>query len=241
MLSLPQSQKQTMATPLNQIVVSKPATNQQIPAPNMPYVSLTKANEQPVLRQPRRTNLIVWCGAILCLIFSLLLIFFGVGTLIVYLVIKPRIPAFDTPIASLSAIYFDSPEYFNGDFTFVANFSNPSRKLEVRFEYVEIELYFFDSLIATQALQPFTQRQGEARLVSVHMTSSLVYLPPNMALDLQKQVQRNRIMYNIRGTFRVRANLGLLHFSYWLHGRCQLEMTGPPTGVLLGRNCRTKR
>ena len=160
----------------------------------------------------------VRCGAILCLIFSLLLIFFGVATLIVFLNIKPRIPVFDIPAASLNLIYFDSPEYFNGDFTFLANFSNPNRKIDVRFEHVEIELYFSNSLVATQALMPFTERQGEARMVSVHMISSLVYLPPNLAIELQKQVQSNRVTYNIRGTFRVRANLGLIHYSYWLHG-----------------------
>ncbi|THG08721.1 hypothetical protein TEA_017384 [Camellia sinensis var. sinensis] len=191
--------------------------------------------------QPRRTNPVVWCGAILCMIFSILLIFFGVATLVVVLVIKPKNPVFDTPAARLNLIYFDTPVNFNGDFTFLANFSNPSRKLDVRFEYGDVELYFYDSLIASQAFQPFTLRRGEARLASVHMISSLVFLPPNLALELQQHVQSNRVIYNIRGTFRVRANLGLIHFSYWLRGRCQLEMTSPPIGALLARSCRTKR
>ncbi|KAL6999084.1 hypothetical protein U1Q18_000251 [Sarracenia purpurea var. burkii] len=248
MLSLPPPpqpppQRQAMATPLNQIVIAKQAMKQQTSAPEVPYFRSRKvAKEKPILiRQPRRTNPIVWCSAILCLVFSLLLIFFGVATLIVVLAIKPRIPLFDTPAAALNVIYFDSPEYFNGDFTFLANFSNPNRKLDVRFEYIEIELYFSDSLVAAQALQPFTQRRGKARLVAVHMISSLVHLPQNLAQELQKQVQSNRVTYNIRGNFRVRANLGLIHFSYWFHGRCQLEMTSPPTGVLLARSCRTKR
>ncbi|PSR85424.1 Late embryogenesis abundant protein, LEA-14 protein [Actinidia chinensis var. chinensis] len=229
-------------TSLNQIVIQKQAMmKQQTLETELPYVSIRKVKEQPILRQPRRTNPIVWCGAILCLIFSLILIFFGVATLIVFLNIKPRVPVFDIPAASLNLIYFDSPEYFNGDFTFLTNFSNPNRKIDVRFEQAEIELYFSNSLVATQALMPFTERRGEARMVSVHMISSLVYLPPNLAIELQKQVQSNRVTYNIRGTFRVRANLGLIHYSYWLHGRCQLETSSPPTGVLLARSCRTKR
>ncbi|GFS31720.1 late embryogenesis abundant (LEA) hydroxyproline-rich glycoprotein family [Actinidia rufa] len=214
---------------------------QQSLATELPYVSTRKVREQPILRRPHRTNPIVWCGAILCLIFSLLLIFFGVATLIVFLDIKPRIPVFDIPAASLNLIFFDSLECFNGDFTFLTNFSNPNRKIDVRLEHVEIELYFSNSLLATQALMPSTERQGKARTVSVHMISSLVYLPPNLAIELRKQVQSNRVTYNIRGTFRVRANLGLIHYSYWLHGRCQLEMSSPPTGVLLARSCRTKR
>ncbi|KAF8391705.1 hypothetical protein HHK36_024014 [Tetracentron sinense] len=227
-----------MATPLNHIIISKQAVNQQSLASNL---ADDKSSKPMLLRPPRRTNPITWCGAILCLIFSLFLILAGIVTLIIFLVIRPRYPLFDTTSASLNSIYLDSPEYFNGDFIFLANFSNPNRKIDITFEYLDIELYFFDRLIATQAIQPFTQRRGEARLESVHMVSSLVYLPPNLAMDLQKQVQSNRVKYNIRGTFRVRARLGVSHFSYWLYGRCQLEMTGPPNGVLVARSCRTKR
>lgn len=111
----------------------------------------------------------------------------------------------------------------------------------MRFDYLDIELYFFDKLIATQALRPFTQRHGETRLESVRLISSLVNLPPNLAVELRKQVGNNRIMYNIRASFRVTATLGLVHFSYWLNGRCHLEMAGPPIGGLLARKCRVKR
>ncbi|KAG5598022.1 hypothetical protein H5410_039254 [Solanum commersonii] len=47
------------------------------------------------------------------------------------------------------------------------------------------------SLIATQVVQPFSQRQCKTRLVQVHMISSLVYLPPISAFKLQKQVFDN--------------------------------------------------
>nr|GMC74451.1 NDR1/HIN1-like protein 6 [Ipomoea batatas]GMC76367.1 NDR1/HIN1-like protein 6 [Ipomoea batatas]GME07520.1 NDR1/HIN1-like protein 6 [Ipomoea batatas] len=204
----------------------------------------TKPEQYPVvLRPPRRkTNPMVWCGAILCLIFSLLLIFFGVATLIIFLAVKPRTPAFDTPAASLNFVYLNSLQFLNGEFSFVANFSNPNRRLNVRFESLEVELFFSDSLIATQILQPFSQREGEVKLIPVHLISSLVYLPPNHALGLQRQVLSNRIVYNIRGTFKVRFDIiGLFHYSYWLHGTCQVEMTGPPNGVLITHTCKTKR
>lgn len=173
--------------------------------------------------------------------FCLLIIFFGVTTLIMFLVIKPKYPSFDVPNASLNVIYFDSPENFNGDFTLLANFTNPNRKINIKYEYLDVELYFVDRLIAKQVLQPFNQRPGEARLEMIHFISSLVYLPPNPAIELQREVQSNRVKYNIRGTFRVTSKLGIAHFSYWLHARCQLEMTSPPTGVLVARNCITKR
>ncbi|KAH0736299.1 hypothetical protein KY285_012006 [Solanum tuberosum] len=213
-------------SPMSQIIMAKQALNQPL-TPEMSHEIKNKPIVQYVVpRQRRRTNPAVWCAAILCMMFCLLLILFGIGTLVIFLSIKPRNPVFDTSNASLSVIYLDSPKYMNGDFTFIANFTNPNKKLDVRFEHLVIELFFSDSLIATQVLQPFSQRQRETRLVQVHMISSLVL--------------SNRVVYTIRGTFKVRANIGLIHYSYWLHGRCQLEMTSPPTGALITHSCRTK-
>lgn len=156
----------------------------------MPALLAKQLSKDPLLHHPRPTHPLVWCGAIICLAFCLLLILFGVATLIVFL---------------------------------------------------DVELYFGDRLIATQALEPFSQRPGEARLEVVHLISSLVYLPPNPAIELQRQVQSNRVKYNIRGTFRIKATVGSARFSYWLHAKCQLEMTSPPSGVLVARSCSTKR
>ncbi|XP_068643864.1 uncharacterized protein At1g08160-like [Aristolochia californica] len=194
-----------------------------------------------ILPRPRRTNPFVWFAAVLCVIFFLLLILVGICILVIFLVIKPRNPSFVTSSGSLRSIYLDTPEYLNGDLIILANFSNPNRKMDVTFEYLSIDLLFFERLIATQGLQPFTLRRGEARLEALHMLSSEVYLPLNLSLELQKQVQKNRIRYNIRGNFRVRVSFGFGHFAYRLHGRCQMEMTGPPNGFLVARGCRTKR
>ncbi|XP_050370898.1 NDR1/HIN1-like protein 10 isoform X1 [Argentina anserina] len=238
-----QAQKQNKPLSLNQIIISKYARNQDALVPAAASHESRKSEKQPMLWPPQsqRTNPLVWCCAIVCLIFSLILIFFGIATLIIFLVVRPRIPLFDIPNAKLSTIYFDSPEYFNGNFAFLANFSNPNRKIDTRFEYLQMELYFSDRLIATQSLDHFTLRPQEGRLEAVELVSSLVYLPQNHALALRTQVQNNRVDYNIRGTFKVRASLGMIHFSYWLHSRCQLQMTGPPTGALVGQSCRTKR
>ncbi|KAK8925913.1 hypothetical protein KSP39_PZI018741 [Platanthera zijinensis] len=194
-----------------------------------------------LLRPHHRTNPLIWFSAFLCVILIVLLIAAGVLILIVFLVIKPRIPNFDTATASLNTIYLDSPTYLNSDLTFLANFSNPNTKIDVAFQYARIELYFLNRLIAAQALRPFAQRRGEARLQAIHMISSQVYLPPEIAAELVRQVRSNRVSYSVRATFRVRASLGIGHFSYWMYGRCQIELTSPPGGVLVARSCRTKR
>lgn len=198
--------------------------------------------KQPILLRPRRrTNPVVWLGAVVCLVFSLVLILFGVATLIIFVGIKPRSPVLDIPAATLSVIYFDSPQLLNGDITFLANFTNPNRRLGVKFEYLNVELYFSGSLIASEAVEPFRQKAGEVRLIQVHLLSSLVYLQPNLAIRLQRQEQRNRVVYEIKANFRVKFEVGVVHYSYALHGNCAIEMTSPPNGALITRHCTTKR
>ncbi|PIA58354.1 hypothetical protein AQUCO_00500344v1 [Aquilegia coerulea] len=244
MLSLlpPPPQKQIIPPPpSNQMIMSKHTINQHFSTPLNRPSTPGKQRYSRLLPPPRRTNPLIWCVAFCCIIFSLLLILSGIAILIIFLVIKPKYPLFEATSASLNSIYLDSAQYLNGDFTFIANFSNPSRKMDIRFEYLDIELYFFDRLIGTQALQPFNLKRRGSRVEFVHMISSQVYLPLNHSIALQKQVQTNRVRYFLKGTFRVRAIVGLTHFSYWIYGRCQVVMTSPPNGVLVAHSCRTKR
>ncbi|KAI4388568.1 hypothetical protein MLD38_000885 [Melastoma candidum] len=202
-----------------------------------------KIGPELTLRHPRRSerSLSVWCSVIICFVFSIFLICFGVATLVVYLAIRPRYPTFDIAAASLNNIYLDPSEYFNGDIILLANFSNPNRKIEMVFEYLDIRLYFSNRFIGTQGIQPFSLKQGQRRMETLHLVSSLVYMPRDLGVLLQKQVESNKVSYYVLGTFKVRASLGLIRFSLWLHGRCQLYMTGPPTGILVGRSCKMKR
>ncbi|KAF8113960.1 hypothetical protein N665_0043s0033 [Sinapis alba] len=228
----------TQSTPLNQMVLTNP------PAVKLNGLDAEPREDRGILRQPprnSRTNPLIWCVAGLGFVFSLVLIFFGIATLVVFLAVKPRIPEIDIPNASLHTIYFDSPLYFNGDVSMMMNFTNPNKKMEVRFEHLKIELFFFKKLIAVQGVQPFSQRKRETRSEPIRLISSLVYLPVNHAVELSRQVQNNKIEYQIRGTFKVRAHFGLIHYSYWLHGMCELQMTSPPIGILISHNCTTKR
>ncbi|XP_015948280.1 NDR1/HIN1-like protein 10 [Arachis duranensis] len=242
----PPPRKQSKPISLDQIVISTKQTRNQnsieTSAPNSVTTKLIRPPTTPLRQpQPKRTNPIIWFTAVLCLIFSLVLIFFGIATLIIFLIIKPRTPIFDIPNANLNLVYFDSPNYINGDFTLLANFTNPNKKINVLFESLDVELFFSERLISAQSIEPFAQRRRESKLQSVNFISSLVFLPQDIGVKLQKQVQNNRVIYNVKGTFRVKITIGLIHVSYWLHSRCQIEMTGPPTGVLVARNCITKR
>ncbi|XP_076942879.1 uncharacterized protein At1g08160-like [Bidens hawaiensis] len=200
-----------------------------------------KTRDRLLFRKQRRTNPAVWCCAIICLIFTLLFIILGVTILIMFLVVKPKTPILDTSHATLNVIYFDSPGRFNGDLTFIANFSNPNKKLNIKFEQASMQLLFKDDVIANQSIQPFSQRPKDTGVVVIRFISSLVSLPPSHAKELQTQVLSNKVLYSVKGTFKVRASLGGLHFTYWLHGWCELQMSSPPSGPLMARTCKTKQ
>ncbi|XP_076938328.1 uncharacterized protein At1g08160-like [Bidens hawaiensis] len=190
----------------------------------------TKTRDRLLFRKQRRT-----CSAIICLIFTILIIFLGVSILIIFLVVKPKTPILDRSHATLNVIYFDSPGRFNGDLTFIANFSNPNKKLNIKFEQAYMQLLFKDDVIANQSIQPFSQRPKDTGVVAIRFISSLVSLPPSHAKELQAQVLSNKVLYSVKGTFKVRASLGGLHFTYWLHGWCELQMSSPPSGPLMAR------
>lgn len=85
------------------------------------------------------------------------------------------------------------------------------------------------------------QRGRQTRLQAIHFMSSLVFLPQDLGIKLQRQVQSNKVNYIVRGTFRVSAIVGFIHMSFWIHSTCQVEITGPPTGVEVTRTCITQR
>lgn len=243
----PRSTQSTPTTPvvaLTEVIVSKSPLSQKSPAtPKLNGIESEPLNDTMILLQLRtsRTNRWIWCGAALCFIFSILLIIFGIATLILFLAVRPRTPIFDISNAKLNTIYFESPVYFNGDMLLLVNFTNPNKKLDVRFENLSIDLWFSDKKIASQGVVPFSERNRKTRLEPIRLISNLVFLPVNHAVELKRQVMSNKIDYEIRSSFKVKAALGIIHYSYWLHGSCQLQLTSPPIGDLVYRNCTTKR
>jgi hypothetical protein len=212
-----------------------PALPQSLPPP------VTPPPPSKIILKPRhRTSPAMWCAAIVCYAFSITLIVAGVAILIIFLAVKPRSPAFDAANASLNSVYVDSPAYFNGDMTLVANISNPNQKIDTVFRSAVIKLLFRGRPIAAQALPPFMQRRGQYQVLNVHMVSSRVPLPPEVAVDLVNQVRSNKVVYTIRAKFHVEARFWFGHYTYWVNTVCELALTAPPSGALVAKRCRTK-
>ncbi|GFQ00682.1 hypothetical protein PHJA_002212100 [Phtheirospermum japonicum] len=196
------------------------------------------------LRGPtsRRTKPIAWLVAAFCALFWIIIIVGGLIVLIVYLVFQPRNPRFDISTATLNAAYLDMGYLLNADVTLLANFTNPNTKVNVDFSYVVLDLYYERNVIATRYVTPFSVMKRESRFADVHMMTSQVRLSTGLSLDLQRQMDSGRVNFEIRGLFRTRSKLGgVFRYSYWLYAHCEIEVTGPPTGVLIRKKCVTRR
>lgn len=142
----------------------------------------------------------------------------------------------------MNAAYLDMGYFLNADVTVLANFSNPNSKVKVEFSYVILDLYYDNNFIATRYIEPFSVMRGESRFADVHMVASQVRLPTRLSTQLQKEMEQGKVKLEIKGLFKTRSRLGgIFKYSYWLYAHCQLIVTGPPTGVLIGKSCVTKK
>ncbi|XP_071724307.1 NDR1/HIN1-like protein 13 [Rutidosis leptorrhynchoides] len=183
-----------------------------------------------------------WFAAIFCAIFWVLVILGGIIVLIVYLVFRPRSPRFDVSTATLNAAYLDVGNLLNADLTVLANFTNPNKKVSVDFSYVTLDVSFANTLIATRYVPPFKAKRADSMLADVHMVTSQVRLSVQESELLKRQIANNRVKFEVRGIFHARSTLGnILGYSYKLYTTCNIELTGPPTGVLRSSKCKTKR
>ncbi|XP_009783545.1 uncharacterized protein At1g08160 [Nicotiana sylvestris] len=190
----------------------------------------------------RKTQPFTWLVAGFCALFWVMVIVAGLAILIIYLVFRPRNPKFDITSATLNAAYLDMGYLLNADVTILANFTNPNKRGRVDFHYAILDLYHGGNLLASSYIDPFSTMSHESRFQDVHLVSSQVRLPLEHSQQLKKEVESGRVKFEVKGLFRARSNLGsFLQYSYWLYSQCTIVVTSPPTGVLIGRKCVTKR
>ncbi|KAE9610330.1 hypothetical protein Lal_00006265 [Lupinus albus] len=190
----------------------------------------------------QKSKACTWCGIVFCLVFWLVIIIGGLIVLIVYLVFRPQSPHFDVSSVTLNAAYLDLGYLLNADVTMLANFTNPNKRVHVDFSSVIIYLYYGNTLISTQYVEPFSAARNQSRFATIHMVTSQVQLPLKESQRMMKQMEGNGILLEVLGVFRAKSKLGrILRYSYNLYGRCNIMLTRPPDGVLLKNKCRTKR
>ncbi|XP_077229457.1 uncharacterized protein At1g08160-like [Tasmannia lanceolata] len=166
-----------------------------------------------------RTNRLTWFSAAFCMLFGIIVLLGGLAVLIVYLLFRPRSPHFDISTATLNAAYIDSGSLLNADITILANFTNPNKKIDISFDFLAIDLYYGNTLIATGPINPFSERRAQSKLANVHMIASQVHLPLKDSELLKNQMVNNSVLLEVRGSFRTWSNYGnFLHLRWVVNG-----------------------
>ncbi|KAI3497658.1 hypothetical protein L1887_33113 [Cichorium endivia] len=212
-----------------------PVTHQGGGVPHYPSPSLQVPPQ-------RKTKRLTWLVAICCVFLWIIVILGGLILLIVYLAYRPRYPKFDIADASFNAAYLDLGYLLNGDMTLLANFTNPNKKVNVEFRYMVINLYFEGTLIAARYVEPLSVSKRSYELRDVHMVSSQIPFSRRHVAQLNEQIRTGRIMFEAKSFLRTTSNLGgFFRYSYWLYGHCKFVVSAPPSGILVAKNCATKR
>ncbi|KAL0797749.1 hypothetical protein Bca101_052923 [Brassica carinata] len=198
------------------------------PEPTPWRTAPTRPAYQP---NPKRNKPMKLPAAVCCAILLVILIFSGLILLLVYLSNRPHTPYFDIAAANLNTANLEMGYVLNGDLAVVVNFTNPSKKSSVDFSYIKFELYFYNTLIAAERIEPFVVPKGMSMFTSFHLVSSQVPIHMIQSQELQLQLGTGPVLLNLRGTFHARSNVGsLMRYSYWLHTRCSISLKNPPSG-----------
>ncbi|KAK8516685.1 hypothetical protein V6N13_080784 [Hibiscus sabdariffa] len=159
------------------------------------------------LPRDRQTNPLAWSTATICVIVLVTMIVGGLMVLIVYLVYRPRSPLFDLNGVTLNAAALDMGYLLNADVSLLANFTNPNRKVSIDFSRMYLSLYFENSLIATQYIEPFSAAKGETMFAHIHMITTQVKLSMEETVLFRNQIENNQVLLTVKGVFRARSKL----------------------------------
>ncbi|XWS63745.1 hypothetical protein CRYUN_Cryun06bG0128100 [Craigia yunnanensis] len=236
-----QNPSASLIRPHGEITEQHPSPGVMTPQHRGRHLDEHRPHTKILIPADRRTKPLTWFAAAFCIIFWLIIIIGGLVVLIIYLIFRPRSPRFDVNSVTLNAAYLDMGYLLNADLSVLANFTNPNKKVSVDFSSMYLDLYFENTRIATQYIEPFSAARGQSVFANIHMITSQVRLSMKETLLLQKQIENNRVMFTVKGAFRARSRLGgFLKYSYWLHGYCSIMVSSPPSGVIRKKRCRTK-
>ncbi|KAJ0969103.1 hypothetical protein J5N97_021980 [Dioscorea zingiberensis] len=154
----------------------------------------------------RRTGPLSWLFGIFCAILWTAIITAGLAILIIYLIFRPKFPRLYIAGATLNAGHIDTDMglFLNADLTLLANFTNPNHKVNIFFSYMELNIYFNNTIIATQGISGFSMRPKETMLRSVHMVTSEVMMRKADASRWQKEINQNKIGMEVEGSHGIR-------------------------------------
>uniref|UniRef100_A0A0D9V9B0 Late embryogenesis abundant protein LEA-2 subgroup domain-containing protein n=1 Tax=Leersia perrieri TaxID=77586 RepID=A0A0D9V9B0_9ORYZ len=225
------------------------------PSPEMTHAS--RPMIFPVRKQKGKRP-VAFCFTACCILFWLLVIALGSAVLVIFLLYHPQSPKMRVTSATLNAGYIDElgsggggaggelgstggPRALNADVTVLAAIYNPNTKLHVVLRYMQLDLYFEGSMIATQAVWPAPLHEGPRGSVlrSVHLVvSEVTVTQEDVSVWQNATAKGGPVVLHLAGRFRTVLIFGRwFKYKYWVRPQCTLWLDPPPSGALRHVRC----
>ncbi|KAL5221564.1 hypothetical protein ABZP36_026277 [Zizania latifolia] len=208
--------------------------------------------KSPLVLRPKQKKRkpLEFCFTGCCILFWLMVIAVGVAVLVVFLLYHPQSPRLGVTSATLNAGYIDElggaggaggARALNADLTVLAAIYNPNTKIHVVLRYMQLDLYFEGSMIATQEVLPAPLHEGPGGNVlrSVHLlVSEVTVTQEDMFVWQNATTKGGLVVLHLAGRFRTQLNFGRwFAYKYWVTPRCTLWLDPPPSGALRRAQC----
>ncbi|XP_008784106.2 NDR1/HIN1-like protein 10 [Phoenix dactylifera] len=106
----------------------------------------------------------------------------GLATLILWLVLRPRLPAFAVSSASVSAFNLStSQQVLSSDFDLSLSVRNPNHKMGIYYDSVAAAVFYGSDAITETSLPPFYQGKGNATTVRARLVAAAAYVDADVA------------------------------------------------------------
>uniref|UniRef100_A0A0E0JSI9 Late embryogenesis abundant protein LEA-2 subgroup domain-containing protein n=1 Tax=Oryza punctata TaxID=4537 RepID=A0A0E0JSI9_ORYPU len=169
------------------------------------------------------------------------------ATIAVSLAYHPKSPRLSVTSATLNAAHIDElgdggrggeRRAISANPTVIAAISSPNTKINIVLRYVRFDLYFEDSVIATQAVWPAPVQvaPGGSVLRRVHLVVSNMSVTQQDEIVWQNATAKGSgpVALRLAGRFHTQLNFDrwFIRYRYWVKQQCRLWLDRPPSGAL---------
>ena len=172
----------------------------------------------------------------------------GVVILVLWLVLRPRLPDFRVESLSLSKFSTASNSSSSITGTWNVRFAvyNPNKKMSISYDVVDSGLFYRSQIISQTRLPPFKQGKRNQTVLDAAFSAADAYLERRFVNDINGDRARGSVSFNVKVEARVQFRAGGWRVrSRWLRVLCQslavgLSSNSSGSGNLMGapRDCR---
>ncbi|GAB4824816.1 hypothetical protein Ancab_007686 [Ancistrocladus abbreviatus] len=150
----------------------------------------------------------------ICLALLALIVVVGLVILIIWLTFKPKKLVYSIDQASIQG-YNMSNDHLDSTFNLVVRAYNPSHRISVYYDTMEVAVSYGGQTVAYQEAPPFFQPHKNITRLRVHPTARSVALPEKTARDLRLERTSGQVGVDVRMKAWIRFKAGVLKSRHY--------------------------